>query len=526
MFSKLFDRVSSAPTNPHRAEKPLNFDIADLYQGPAVTDQAQAPSEIPLAEKLRQSYFWIVNNAVISPFYDIEYNDTPPQIFIMGDQHTAVTLPTSQSYSSFILLPLLNFAVRRKCLIIGGPGRGKTASAVLMGILAGYSLRDVKKAIQKGQPQMTVSDLLGTPLPADMVQAKSLDQINIAWRKWLGMRVKIIDEYNRIPTRTQSALLTIMADNYAEVLDQTFECPEAAWYLTANDDTGGGTYQVIEALKDRIDIVVRALHFNSRFVGDLLFRIEQGIRPEEVVPPQIVFTSGECDRMHSEILKVRLPDPLLRRLEMFVSQFEYLESAAIQFEYKTKDSVKLSGCDYQSLVAAETGKDKLKDIGSQTRNGLSVRAIMTTLIFVKAMAYFRGGAEVSMEDMRQIIPFVLHDKFVQNVESPFFDQPENVPLRVDRLSWIRRMFDQSCAEFDRLGLDREDPVAELSLRFAKGLNGVTEKQVRQELTKIERLLADWAKSRKVYGHIYDDVLTLKYLHQRYTNYLVWLRWQP
>jgi len=39
--------------------------------------------------------------------------------------------------------------------------------------------------------------------------------------------------------------------------------------LTANDDAGGGTYQVIEALKDRIDIVVKALHFNSRFIRDL-----------------------------------------------------------------------------------------------------------------------------------------------------------------------------------------------------------------------------------------------------------------
>lgn len=91
------------------------------------------------------------------------------------------------------------------------------------------------------------------------------------------MRVlEIWSEYNRIPTRTQSALLTVMADNYAELYDQTFECPEAAWYLTANDDAGGGAYQVIEALRDRIDIVVKALHFNTRFLGQLLDRIKAG----------------------------------------------------------------------------------------------------------------------------------------------------------------------------------------------------------------------------------------------------------
>ena len=251
----------------------------------------------PLDEKLRQAYFWIVNTAIISPHYDIEYNDGPPQSFVLGDSQSRLTLPSGQSYSSFVLLPLLTFATRRKCLFVGGPGRGKTASAILMGVLAGYSVREVRRAMQHGHPQMTIADLLGNPLPADLVNAQSIEDIRIAWRQWLGMRVKIIDEYNRIPTRTQSALLTVMGDNYAEILDHIFECPESAWFLTANDDQGGGTYQVIEALRDRIDIVVQALSFNPRFLADLLVRIEENIRPEEVVPRQIVFTEAEVDRM-------------------------------------------------------------------------------------------------------------------------------------------------------------------------------------------------------------------------------------
>src|SRR5262249_19227398 len=160
------------------------------------------------------------------------------------------------------------------------------------------------------------------------------------WRKWLGMRIKIIDEYNRIPTRTQSALLTLMADNYAELYDQTYECPESAWYLTANDDAGGGTDQVIEALRDRIDIVVKALHFNSRFLGELLGRIEAGIRPEEVMPGQIIFGEDEWNELYRDIRRVPLPPPILRRVEFFASQFEYCEPAANQFEYKTKDTAK------------------------------------------------------------------------------------------------------------------------------------------------------------------------------------------
>jgi MoxR-like ATPase len=525
MFSKLFQRVSEAPTNPQAQPAAREFDVADLYRGPVAMDDGQTNSALPLDEKLRQAYFWIVNHAVISPFYDIEYQEGPPQSFVFGDAKGSVTLPSGQSYCSFVLLPLLTFAVRAKCLLIGGPGRGKTSSAILMGVLAGYSIREVRRAIQKGQPQMTVADLIGSPLPADLVAAKSLDQIGIGWRTWLSMRVKIIDEYNRIPTRTQSALLTLMSDNYAELFDQTFECPESAWYLTANDDAGGGTYQVIEALRDRIDIVVKALHFNTRFLGELLERVESGIKPEEVVPPQIIFSQEDLARLHREVLGVKVPGALLRRLEFFASQFEFSDRAATQFEYKTKDTVKLAGADTAQLAGQETGKDKLKDLGAQTRNGLSVRSLMTLFVFVKAMAYFRGQRDVTMEDVRQIIPFVLHDKLVQDSDCPFFESAENTMLRTDKIGWIRRLFDMACAEYDRLDLDGDDAVGQLSTEFDRGLDGVSPREVKARLVKIERVLGQWSKSRKFYGHMFDDVLKLKYLHQRYTNYLRWLEWE-
>ena len=61
--------------------------------------------------------------------------------------------------------------------------------------------------------------------------------------------------------------------------------------------------------------------------------------------------------------------------------------------------------------------------------------------------------------------------------------------------------------------------------WLRGLEGVTEAEARARLVKIERLLGEWSKGRKLYGHVFDDVLNLKYLHQRYTNYLTWLMTQ-
>jgi MoxR-like ATPase len=103
-------------------------------------------------------------------------------VFRFGDSKVEVSLPTSQSYSSYVMMPLLNLAVRRRCLLVGGPGRGKTVIATLLGILSGYNLTEVKQGIQHGQPQMTIADLLGSPLPSTMINAARMHDIQIAWR--------------------------------------------------------------------------------------------------------------------------------------------------------------------------------------------------------------------------------------------------------------------------------------------------------------------------------------------------------
>lgn len=513
---RYFQKVSQSPTNPHAPPKRRQFDVADLYQGPAALEQS---SRLALDEKLRQAYFWVVNHAIISPYYDIEYHDDGPERRFRIDQ-AQLSLPGAQSYSSFVLLPLLNFAVRRKCLLIGGPGRGKTASAVLMGVLAGYPVREVRRAIQHGQPQMTISDLLGNPMPSDLIEARSMDQIKISWRKWLGMRVKIIDEYNRIPTRTQSALLTVMGDNYAEIFDQIYECPEAAWYLTANADSAGGTYEVIEALRDRIDIVVKTLHFSSRFLGELMVRIENEIKPEEVVPQEIIFSEREMDQIYADVLKVEVPEPIRRRIEHFASQFEFCNGAGEQLEYKTKDTLRLSAREIHLPDAPNS-----EDLGQQTLNGLSVRALVTLILFCKALAYFRGNTQVDLEDVRQILPFVLHDKLIQNPNASFFSSPSHGVYRIDRISWLRHLFDLSCQEFERLDLDHQDPLAPLVAEFEQGLQGVSEEQVKGRLQRLETLLASLTEPGQLSGPVYEDLLKLKYLHQRYTNYLKWLQWR-
>ena len=61
--------VPEAPTLPQETSNTRAFDIADLYRGPV--SQPVAADALALDEKLRQAYFWIVNQAIISTHYDL-----------------------------------------------------------------------------------------------------------------------------------------------------------------------------------------------------------------------------------------------------------------------------------------------------------------------------------------------------------------------------------------------------------------------------------------------------------------------
>ena len=181
-------KLSQSPTTSGPGDGVAPMSAADLFR------PAPEAAAVPLDEKLRQTYYWIVNRAVISPYYDVEFSSGAPLAFSLGDAGAELTLPSEPSFSSNVLLPLLSFAVGGRCLLIGGPGRGKTTVAVLMGVLSGSTPEDVRRGVQQGQPQLTISDLVGIPLPRDLMNASSLAEGGVAWRGWLSRPVAAVAE--------------------------------------------------------------------------------------------------------------------------------------------------------------------------------------------------------------------------------------------------------------------------------------------------------------------------------------------
>lgn len=515
-----WDHVSAAPTILDGEVRRREMSAEDLFE-------LTPGGSVPIDERLRQAYYWIVNSAVISPYYDVEFGADATLAVPVGDAGATLQLPSEPSYSSNVLLPLLTFAAGGRCLLIGGPGRGKTTIAALLGVLAGDPPERVRRNVQQGQPQLSISDLVGMPLPRDIVTAGSLTEIGIAWRDWLTRPVKIVDEYNRIPTKTQSALLTMVAEGYVESHDQMVRTAppggSESWYFTANDDAGGGTFGVIAALRDRIDVTVPVLGFNMRFLDELIARVEANERPEEHVPPELVFSLTDQAALAAAVRAVPVPEAVRRRLRYFAGHFEFAQHGGARLEYRTKDTVTTAGGRVPDVIGENSGADLEVDLGAQTSTGLSVRALQTLIRYAKAMAYFRGRSEVGTEDVAAVLPFVLRGKLAPNPDHPLFETGPGRELALDATTWLRRLWEESLGEYRTRDRDAVDPVGALLAQFRSGLDDLDEVEVSSRLTQVEARVREIASVGKLYGRDYDDLLALKYLHQRYSNYGRWLR---
>lgn len=503
------DWVTRLLTGRATADKQLNVHLSERDGG-------------SLHDKMRQAYWWITNNAVICPYYDLEFGASASLKTPAGDE---LHLPEDTSYSSFVLIPLLTLFTCRRALLVGGPGRGKTTSAILMALLSGMGRDEVHRGIQRGHPQLSIADLLGAPLPSDMLKAEDLSAVKVSWRKWIGQRVKIIDEYNRIPTKTQSALLSLMAEGYAEMMDQYVYAGRSSWFLTANDDQGGGTFQVIEALKDRIDVVVRAVPFNSGFMDQLLQRLEADKSPEELLPKEIVFTPGELERAYAAILEVEVPKDVLERIAFFLGQLDFCRMASPRFEFKHKDTLKLAGQTVAAVCNEQCPLDKKVHLCTQTENGVSVRAYQTILHFAKAMAFFRGHSAVELEDFRQIAPWVLHEKLAPNPRSAFFEAKGHRMLLQDRVAWLRNMFDMAMGHYDTHEPIRRK-VTTLRHELDKGLSGVDLRTTEKRMNQVTVLMKELLTRHELSGPVYEDVIHLKSMYSRYRNYATWQKENP
>jgi MoxR-like ATPase len=248
-------------------------------------------------------------------------------------------------------------------LIEGVPGVAKTLTAKLVAksVDAGFSRVQFT-------PDLMPSDVLGTPVfnPKDaMFEFKKGPVFS---------NIVLVDEINRAPAKTQSALLEIMEERQATIDGRTYHMASPFMVLaTQNPVEQEGTYRLPEAQLDRF-----------------LFKI--------VVP-----YPSEAEEM------------------MILSQFHQMgNTVALDMIKPVLSGEKIVGLKQQikTLVIEERLLQFIAKLIHQTRNnksvylGASPRASIAIMNASKAMAAIQGRDFVTPEDILAIVPPVLRHRII------------------------------------------------------------------------------------------------------------------
>ncbi|SFM99514.1 AAA family ATPase [Thermodesulforhabdus norvegica] len=272
-------------------------------------------------------------------------------------------------------LALICFFARGHLLIEDLPGLGKTTLAIGIARALGMDF---------GRIQCT-SDLL----PSDVTGLSIFDQQRSIFEFKPGPifhNIVLVDEINRAPPKTQSALLEAMGEKQVTVEGRTYPLPVPFFVIaTQNPLESFGTFPLPESQMDRF-----------------MMKISIG------------YPSREAER---EILRGGSRRRELYSLDPVLTQEEILE---IQESARKNVHVSDLVLDYLQNIVALTRTSPL------LRAGLSTRGALALLHTSRVDAFFKGKEFVSPENIRSVAPYVISHRILPREEYRSVDRMEVV----------------------------------------------------------------------------------------------------
>jgi len=252
-------------------------------------------------------------------------------------------------------------------LIEGVPGVAKTLTAKLIA-------RSIDADFSRIQftPDMMPSDVIGTS-----VFNPKTAEFNFKKGPIFG-NIVLIDEINRAPAKTQSALFEVMEERQITVDGYTHHLQEPFIVIaTQNPVEHEGTYRLPEAQLDRFLFKIEVKYPSLEEEIEILTRQHQQKTPEQIAAVTPVLTIGDILKLRKQVLRL------------------FVEPRLLEFVGKIIHETRNSG----SLLL-----------------GGSPRASLAIVNAAKAIAAMNGRDFVTPEDVILVTPAVLRHRVILTPE--------------------------------------------------------------------------------------------------------------
>jgi MoxR-like ATPase len=264
---------------------------------------------------------------------------------------------------------LITLLSQGHALLEGVPGIAKTLAVKTLSRIMGLEFQRVQ----------CTSDLM----PADIVGTKILNMANSTFQLHKGpvfTSLLLVDEVNRMPPRTQAALLECMQERQVTIDGERHVLsPRFTVFATQNPVDFEGTYPLPEAQLDRFLVKIRVPYPQAAEEVQLLLNVQNGFNPDHLDTVNIVPVAS--DSLQTALEQVRA-----------VKVQEALFAYIVEIVRKTRDWPALS-------------------LGS------SPRAAVNLLAVSKSVAALDGRDYLIPDDIKQAVLPVFRHRIVVKPEA-------------------------------------------------------------------------------------------------------------
>ncbi|MGH9494077.1 MAG: AAA family ATPase, partial [Candidatus Sulfotelmatobacter sp.] len=200
---------------------------------------------------------------------------------------------------------LIAFLAQGHALLEGVPGTAKTLAVKTLAMILGLEFQRVQ----------CTSDLM----PADIIGTKILNMSTSTFHLHRGpifTSMLLVDEVNRMPPRTQAALLECMQERQVTIDGETHTLsPNFTVFATQNPVDFEGTYPLPEAQLDRFLVKIRVAYPESQEELQLLMNVQNGFDADHLEALGIVPVEPELlERARAEVRLVNVEQSLFTYL--------------------------------------------------------------------------------------------------------------------------------------------------------------------------------------------------------------------
>jgi MoxR-like ATPase len=264
---------------------------------------------------------------------------------------------------------LIAHLARGHALLEGVPGIAKTLAVKVLSRILGLEFQRVQ----------CTSDLM----PADIVGTKILNMSSSTFQLHRGpvfTSMLLVDEVNRMPPRTQAALLECMQERQVTIDGERHELPaHFTVFATQNPIDFEGTYPLPEAQLDRFLVKIRVPYPEAKDEIQLLVNVQNGFDSDRLDEAGIIpVEPGILREAREQVRAVKVQEAL----------FAYI----VEIVRRTRDWPALS-------------------LGS------SPRAAVSLLTFSKAVAAMDGRDYLIPDDIKQAVLPVFRHRVVVKPEA-------------------------------------------------------------------------------------------------------------